>query len=247
MDPVTSTCPRAWLALLVGVLAVLLAGCQVSVAGDVTVSEDGSGRLQLLVAVDEELSASLAEDDIDPFAGLEELPDGWQVERDGERAVTVSADFASPEGLAQRVQQLQGGLDGEDPMVLDHLDLTVEDDGAARLEGWAGFRPPSSTGLRGAGVSFDGDDLRALLEERGDEVLRVDLRVAMPGRVVDSNADEVDGSLATWHLPVTELAQVRVASEPPSLLQQWLPVAVGALVGLAVGVLVVRLVRSRRR
>lgn len=242
-----SLCPRAWLALLAGVLAVLLAGCQVSVGGDVTVSEDGSGRLQLTIGLDEELAASLAEDGIDPFAGLEELPDGWQVERDGDRTVTVSADFASPEGLTQRVQQLQGGLDGEDPMVLDHLDLTVEDDGAARLEGWAGFRPPSSTGLRGAGVAFDGDDLQALLEERGEEVLRVDLRVAMPGRVVDSNADEVDGSLATWRLPVTELAQVRVASEPPSLLQQWLPVAVGALVGLVLGVLVVRLVRSRRR
>lgn len=231
------------------VLAVVASACQVSVGTEVTVAEDGGGRLAVRVALDEDLASSLEQDDVDVFAGLEELPDGWTSERsspDGGQAVTVAANFADPDGLTRRVEQLREGLDGEDPVLVDELQLSVDDDGAASLSGRAGFRPPSSTGLRGTGVGFDGDDLAALLAERGEEVLRVDLRVAMPGPVVDSNADEVDGHVATWHLPVTELAEVRVDSDPPSPLQRWMVIGAAVLVGLVLALVVGRLVRRRR-
>ena len=230
-------------------LAVVASACQVSVGTHVTVGEDGGGRLAVQVALDEDLATNLAADDVDVFAGLEELPDGWSSERsspDGGQAVTIRADFPDPAGLERRVAQLRDGLGTQDPLLLDGLQLTVAEDGSARLSGRAGFRPPSSTGLRGAGVGFDGRDLAALLAERGDEVLRIDLRVAMPGPVVAGNADEVDGNLATWHLPVTELTEVRVASNPPSALQRWLAIGAAAVVGLVLVLAVVGLVRRRR-
>lgn len=234
--------------LLLLAVAVLASACQVRVGTDVTIGADGSGRIALTVAMDEELAGSLEADGIDPFAGLEDLPDGWTValsRPDGGQAATVSADFDDPDGLAERVAQLQQGLDEDDPVILDDVDLAVADDGSAELRARAGLRPPSSTGLEGGGVTFDGDALAALLEERGDEVLRVDLRVSMPGPVVDTDADEVDGRSATWHLPTTELVDVHAVSDPPAD-RTWWVVGGAALVGVAVGWVGFRLLRRRR-
>lgn len=238
---------RPWGPLVLVAVAVLAAGCQVRLGTDVTVAADGSGRLALTAALDQELAASLAADGFDPFGMLEDLPEGWDVERsqpDGGQAVTVATDFAGPEALADRVAQLQDGLDREDPLLLEEVDLEVGEDGSASFTARAGLRPPGSTGLEGAGVRFDGEDLAVLLSERGDEVVRVDLRVSLPGAVVDGNADVVDGATATWNLPVTELVEVRAASEPP-VDRTWWIVGAAALVGLAVGWAVRGLLRRR--
>ena len=229
-------------------VALLATACQVRIGTDVRVAADGSGRLAVTVALDQDLAESLATDGFDPFAGLEQLPDGWQAERsepDGGAAVTVGTDFADPAQLADRVAALQDGLDAEDPVVLDDVRLTVAEDGSASFAARAGLRPPGSTGLDGGGVRFDGEDLATLLADRGDEVLRVDLRVSMPGAVTDSDADTVDGSTATWNLPVTELVEVQASSAPPTDRTWWI-VGAAALVGLALGWVLVGLVRRRR-
>lgn len=235
-------------AVLIGALAVLASACQVRVGTEVAIGRDGDGRLAVTIALDEELLASLDADDLDPFAGLDELPAPWTLERgaaDGGEAVTVSAPFDDSAGLAQRVADLQDGLDGEDPVLLDDLVLEVADDGSATFSGRAGFRPPSSTGLDGEGViAFDGDALTALLEARGDEVMRVDLRVTLPGPIVDGNADEVDGSTATWQLPTTELAEVRAVGDPP-VDRTWWVVASAAVLGLVLGLVATGLRRRR--
>lgn len=238
------------LAGLVAVLAVLVSGCQVRVGTEVAVGRDGDGRLAVTIALDEELLDSLDADDLDPFAGLDTLPEPWVIERgaaDGGEAVTLSAPFDDPDGLEQRVADLQEGLDDEDPVLLDDLELTVADDGSATFAGRAGFRPPSSTGFDGEGVvAFDGEALTALLEERGDDVMRVDLRVTLPGPVVDGNADEVDGATATWQLPTTELVEVRAVGDPPADRTVWV-VAGAAALGLLLGLVVAGRVRRRRR
>lgn len=234
--------------LALALVALAASACQVRVGADITVADDGSGRMALTIALDEELASSLATDGFDPFAGLDELPDGWSVERsdqDGGRAATVSADFADPAELAARVAQLRDGVDDEDPALLEDVEVAVAEDGSATFRGRAGFRPPSSTGLDGVGVTFDGEDLRELLTERGDEVMRVDLRVSMPGPVVDGNADEVDGRTATWRLPVTELVEVEAASDPPSDRTWWVAAGAAAL-GLVLGFVLVGLFRRRR-
>ncbi len=235
---------RACTAGVAVLLAVLSSACQVRVGTDVAVAPDGSGRLAVTVAIDEELADSLGADAIDPFAELTDLPDGWEVSRDGEQQVTVGADFDDADGLAERVAQLQDGLDDEDPAILEDAALEVDDQGRATFRARAGFRPPSSTGFDGAGVRFDGEDLADLLAQRGDEVMRVDLRVTLPGAIVEGNADAVDGRTATWQLPVTELVEVRAVGDPPTDRTWWL-VGAGALVGLALGWLGVALWRRR--
>jgi hypothetical protein len=244
----TTRLRRAPSLVAAAILAMLASACQVAVGADVTVAADGSGRLAITVALDEDLTRSLELDGLDVFASLDELPEDWTSERrevDGGLTVTVAAPFADASGLSARVAELRDGLDADDPVLIDHLDLQVASDGSATLTGRAGFSPPSSTGLEGAGVQFDGDALAALLAEHGDEVLRIDLRVAFPGPVSDTNADQVNGSVATWRLPVTEMQDVRATSQAPSGAQTWLLVAAVALLGLAIGVVAVRLVRRR--
>ncbi len=234
--------------LALAVVALVASACQVRVGTDITVTEDGSGRMALTIALDEELTSSLAADGFDPFAGLEDLPEGWEVERtdaDGGQAATIAADFADPDELTARVAQLREGVGEQDPSLLEDVELAVAEDGSATFRGRAGFRPPSSTGLDGVGVAFDGEDLQTMLAERGDEVMRVDLRVSMPGPVVDTDADEVDGRAATWNLPVTELVEVRAASEPPSD-RTWWVVGGAAVLGLVLGFVLVGLFRRRR-
>ncbi len=246
--PVLARRRRVRRGLVLAVAALALSACQIRVGTDIAITEDGSGRIALTVALDEELASSLAADGFDPFAGLEDLPDGWQVARsepDGGQAATVTSDFDDPAELAARVSQLGDGIDDEDPVVLRDVEVAVAEDGSASFRGRAGLRPPSSTGLEGVGVTFDAQDLQALLDERGEQVMRVDLRVTMPGPVVDGNADEVDGATAAWQLPVTELVDVEAVSDPPSDRDWWIIAGAGVL-GLAVGVAVVGVFRRRR-
>lgn len=234
--------------VVLALVALAVSACQVRVGTDITVTEDGSGRLALTIALDEELASSLTTDGFDPFADLGDLPEGWSLERsdaDGGMAATVSADFADPAELAGRVSQLRDGLDEEDPLLFEGVELDVAADGSATFRGRAGFRPPTSTGLEGVGVAFDGDDLQAMLAERGDEMMRVDLRVSMPGPVVDSDADQVDGRTATWNLPVTELVEVRAASDPPNDRTPWV-IGGAAALGLVLGFALVGVFRRRR-
>lgn len=244
---------RPFRALLLGLLAVLLAGCQVRVATSVDVGADGSGRLELLVALDEELSTSLAADEVDPFAGIADLGEGWTVDReevDGGDALRVRTSFASPAELTSRVEELNAGLDEEDPAVLEDVSLTVAEDGRATFAARAGLRPPSSTGIEAAGLQPDGDALQRLLEERGDELVRTELRVTLPGPILEASGpadggDEptVDGRTVTWDLPPTGLVEVSATGDVPS--DRTLVLAVGA--GVLAFALVAAAVALRRR
>lgn len=225
-------------ALLLGLLAMVLAGCQVRVATDVHVAADGSGRLELLVALDEELSASLAADEIDPFAGLDDIGEPWRSATetvDGGDAIRLSTSFASPAELADRVDELGAGLDEEDPAVLEDVGLTVDADGSATFSALAGFRPPSSTGIDAEGLAPDGEALQALLAERGDELVRTELRLTLPGDVTEaSGGDEadrrVDGRTVTWDLPPTGLVAVSATGDVPADRTIYYAVAAGVLV-----------------
>lgn len=210
--------------LAVAALAVMLAGCQVRVATDIEVARDGSGRLQLLVALDQELSESLDADGIDPFEGLEELGDDWTTGRetiDGGNALRISTNFSSPAELADRVDALADGTDEDDPAVLEAVAVSVDADGRADFRARAGLRPPASTGIEAEGLQPDGDALAQLLEERGDDLVRVELRVTLPGSIEtvdggDPDLRTVDGRTVVWDLPPTGLVEVRAVGAPPT-------------------------------
>lgn len=232
-------------------LSVLLVGCQLRLGADVTIAADGSGRFELLVALDPELSEFLADAGVDPAEGIEELrasAPAWEItheEADGGQELRFGADFEDPQELSRLVDDLHAALDPEDGRILDRVVVHRTSDGAVTFEAMAGLVPPTTVGASGSGVEVDGDDLRAFLDERGDEFVRYDLRVTLPAEPVASDADEVDGRTLVWHLPVGEQRLVTARSAVPRD-NTWLLVAGVGIAALVVTWLVVAGVRRRR-
>lgn len=243
--------PRLKLAL-VAVLTVLVAGCQLRTAVDVAVSADGSGTVELLIGLDEELLGLLSDAGFDPEIGLAEAlasAPGWEVEQlEVEDGLTFAfrSSFEDPREFERMMRNFGSGGQAGDAELFDGLVLDVAEDGAVTFRGQAGLLLPNTTGAEGMGVSFDADDLAALLEERGDEFVRYDLRVTLPAEPVEHDADLREGNSLVWHLPVGEMRAVGARSAAPPNRGLWVALAVGALAAV-LGLVGARWWRRRRR
>lgn len=246
---------RAGLALLV---LAALAGCEVRTELNVTVEEDGSGQLELAVALDDEAVARrpdlLEELDLSDLAGT-----GWDVtgpaeEADGATWIRARHDFGTPEELGVLVDEVAG----EDGPFQD-FSLTREDAFAERryrFDGTVDF-------TAGAGALAEDPELAAaldaepieLLEQRLgaaiDEMVQVQVAVRMPGSV-ESNARTQASNGAVWQPSVVEreivdLRATSTVSRPERLV--WAGVAAVAAFALVLYLLIRAAAwrRARRR
>lgn len=238
--------------LAVACLALLASACQLSLASDIAVSADGSGSFELAVAVDEELAELLSDAGVDLALGLDDAQataTGWQVEEVDEapgRELRFRTGFDSPDELGALVEELHAGLGEADPAVLRDVHLEVADDGSARFRADAGLQLPTTTGVSGDAVAFDAEDLAALLEEEGARAARYDLRLELPGRPSEHDADAREGRTLVWSLPIGEMRSIEARSEPTGSDRTGLLLATTFLVSAAVAVLAVVLTRRRR-
>lgn len=238
--------------LLLAACALVLSACQLRLAADVHIDADGAGTLELAIGLDEELATELVDAGMDLEANLQEtlaIAEGWEVtEQDldpaGGALVRLRTGFSDPAQLALVVEELGAALDPEDGAWLDRLELEVAEDGTMELSGRAGVVPPAIPGASGTGIQLDADDLRRLLEERGDELVRADLRVTFPAQITSSDADQVDGRTATWRLPAGEIRQISARSAPP-VDRTWAIAAGVAAVAAVVAAVTVVLLRRR--
>lgn len=241
-------------ALSLALVALAVAGCQLRLATDIVVGAEGAGELELAAAADQELVDLMAAAGVDLRAGLEDVvtaaPD-WEVEdvpTDDGIELRFRTRFDDPAELTTLVEELHAGLDEEDGALLRDVRLTVAEDGAVAISGQAGVILPTTTGVEGPDVVFDGDDLRRLLEERGDELIRADLRVTLPALPVAHDADEVDGRNLTWSLPVGEMRAFEARSEvPPPDPTPFVAAGVFVLAALLAAASVIALRRRGRR
>lgn len=240
--------------LLPFALCVLVSACQLRLATDLTLDADGGGNIELIVALDAELAQLLDDAGVDLRRGLPqaaEVAPTWEVEeRPVEDGVELRfrSSFDDPDDLQRLVDDLHAGLDAQDGRILRSLDVRVAPSGAVLFQGTAGLLLPETTGAEGAGVDVDGDALRRLLEERGDEFVRYDLRVTLPAEPAESDADVVEGRTLGWRLPVGDVRTVSARSEVPSD-RTWMlvaGVAAGAFLVAATSVAWTRR-RGRRR
>lgn len=232
-------------------LAFLSAGCQLQLAVDVAISPGGAGTLELAVGLDEELLELLTDAGFDPTLGLDELDESapdWRVEQiEGDDGLTLAfeTEFDDPDDFDRVLEDFRRAGGARDAALFDQLDISVQEDGAVVFSGRAGLRLPESAGAEGAGVEFDGEDLAALMEERGDEFVRYDLRVTLPAEPVSHDGDAREGNSVTWDLPVGEFRAVEARSAPiPD--RTWLLVAAVALLAAAIGAVAVWWTRRRR-
>jgi hypothetical protein len=198
---------RAALALLV---LVALAGCEVRTELNVTVDEDGSGHLELAVALDEDAMSRRPGllDELD----LSDLTDtGWEVtgpaeEADGATWIRARHEFGTPEELGTLVDEVAG-----DQGPFRDFRLTREDAFAERRYRFTGTVDFTA----GVGALADDPELAEaldaepieLLEQRLgaaiDEMVEVQVAVRMPGSV-DSNALTQASNGAVWRPSVVE-------------------------------------------
>ena len=202
---------RRGLLLVVLAAAVLLSACRVRTDVVIDVAEDGSGTVEVVVALDAEAADRLG----DPATALRTddlVGAGWDVadpsaDEDGGLTLRASRRFASPAELPGVLEEV-GGVDG----VFRGTELTVGD----------GFNSTTydfttSVELTGNPEQFGDDLLTASLgglplgrtaeelafEGAADpETATLRVAVELPGGAPDTDG-EVDGDRAVWELPMT--------------------------------------------
>jgi hypothetical protein len=225
--------PSSRVAALLGVL-LLLSGCRLEVTGDLTIARDGTASAAVELAVDEATLRELDELGVDPTAELAAAAgqvSGWQVTREtpdeGGLAVRLARTTTDAAGAADAFRELAAGLADADPALVIDLEVEVDDGGAVRLEGLAGFRPPTTPGatVDGEPVGPDADELASLTED----AVEARFEVTVPGAFVEHDADEVDGRTATWQLEVGDRRPIRAVAAAPTGPPTWMLVAGAAL------------------
>lgn len=233
-------------------LATVLAGCQLRVATDIVVDDDGSGTIALRLVLDEELTATLEEAEFELEEGLAEVAaaaQDWELAALDEPAgVELRTSFERPEELRQRVEVLNAALSDDDGALLQDVELSLTEDGGYRFAATAGIDPPAVVGALPLGeddaVTFDGEDLAIALRESGDEHARADLRVTFP-TVPQAEGATVETTSATWQLPVHELATVSATAPPLPVGASTVVLVAAGVAAMLVGAFAVRVLRRR--
>jgi hypothetical protein len=213
---------RARLLLPLLVLAFVATGCFRQDLG-VTVNDDGSGSVSMLVAFNPEAMAQLTEEfgeaageemPEDPCAEIESstegdssgLPEGASVEpyRDGDFCgVIIGAEFSSIDELDETLSTLFSNTQSQG--LSSFQSFTIEQDGDAWVFEAVPLDTSGDTGGMDAGMFGD------MLEGASNVV-----RVKLPGRQVDHNADRIDddGTLI-WNLDVVgDTRTLQARTEP---------------------------------
>lgn len=241
-------------ALLLTLVAVA-AACQVRTTVTVDVAEDGSGTVEVAVALDEAAVGQLPDLDGDGTGGPGDLvalvrdddlvAAGWQVDEpeaaDGQLSLRVSRPF----GTTEEADVILAGLTGPDGPLRD-LHVTRSESFGRTTYGFTGTADLSggleAFGDAGLAEALDGEPL-------GEDAAAIEARVGRP--LADVFAFEVTAVLPaggdTW---TPRLGDGPVAMEAESTAYDWPVLALAALavvclVALVV-VLAVRGVRSRR-
>ncbi len=239
--------PRS-VAALAALLALATSACQLRLAADIVVDAGLDGTFELVVAVDRELAQLLDEVGVDVLAGLDEVRRSapqWTVHTEHDDrgwTLRLRTRFDGAEQFTQLTDELHAALDDDDARLFEDLRLRRLSGGPVAFDGAVGLVLPAAPGARGAGVAVDADDVHRILTERGEDLVRYDLRVTLPAPPRVHDADEVDGTTLIWQAPVGRLRPVAAVSEDPGV-----PALLTVMVGVVVAAGTAAGAAARRR
>ncbi len=230
--------------------ATLLSGCRIDVGTDVTFDRSGGGEVAVAVRIDgatlRELDVAGVDPELDVALALGPDP-AWRVARtidaDGGLVLTYRQAFADGEGATALLRELSADVAPQDPALrLDVTAITTRS-GSVRLAGTGAVAPPATLGvsLDDVPVGPTGPELAALVAD----AVRAELVVHVPGRIVEHDADVVDGRTLRWTLPVGEPRTIVLVADALPLWRRVPLPLLGVLPLLALGGGAV-LLRSRR-
>lgn len=228
-------------------IALLATGCRLGVSAETHVERDGTGTAALVVTLDEALLDELDALDVDPTAELSAaaatVPE-WRLSRevtdDDALVITLRRDAGTPQELTDAFRELTSGLHETDPALAVDLELDVDEDGAARLDGTVQLRTPI-----GPGVVTDEVGAEEMAELAATSV-DATLVVSLPGPVTASNADRVEGSALTWQVEPGPPRSVTAESAAPTTWPVETIVVVAAAVLLVISAVVLAVLFRRR-
>jgi len=229
---------RLPVALLTALCAIVLTGC-IRVEMSFTVDEDGSGAVEMVVAVDESLLTAADESPDDMLGDVDDLPPGAVVDayrEDGFVGQRITVPVADMELAAE-------SLGGADDMT-DAVDFGFVREG----DGWRFTMdaPPLGEELAGANGDFTAGMTAAIVNTAEFRV-----RVSLPGEISEHNADRIENGVLVWELDFldTEPRTLSARSQTAGVGPVVVVVAGGAAAALAVlAALAARsAVRARRR
>jgi hypothetical protein len=176
------------LLILVAALALLTTACKIEVNAVFTINADKSGEVTLEIGYDDEVADLAAAQGTDPAEmfseiDLESMPGAEMTEeRRGDlnfRIIKVPIDdLTTAQGLGGDMTQ---GL-------ADSFQISFTDDRVV-VQG--------STTLNDA-LGGDTGDLSGFSPEMMAEFFTINIRITMPGKILDHNATSVDGNTLTW-------------------------------------------------
>lgn len=189
--------------LLVSVALLFAAACQMQLAVDVAMEADGSGTVEVTVAVDDEALARVG-GDLAAVVDVEQLEaDGWEVRPagrgdDGLTRLVLHQAFPDP-AAGERVLAGLGGDDGPlQGFRLERSRSLWRDEWS--FEGRVDFS-------KGAGATVIADEsVRPLADQLGsavDRLLQVRVRVRLPGEVTSNATTKADNG-AIWAIGLSD-------------------------------------------
>lgn len=246
---------RRLLPVLLALLAWAASACQVTIAAGIDLGRDGSGRVSAGVGLDDAALKELG--DMTAALRVFDLRQaGWQVdgprkEDDGLTWVRASKPFADAEEAAAVAAELNGptGPFREFRVVREESLFRSRSTFTGLLDlsaGLAGLSDPELT--TALGDVDPGLDLDGLRRRFGDDLARsvkVQVTAGLPGDVT-TNATGRDGDRARWAPALGETVRIQATSEALRI-DPVVPVAGGALLAVAVAVVVMARRRAGRR
>jgi hypothetical protein len=199
---------RSWRLLAVAIAAATIGtGCRVDVTVDVSMEQDGSGTLDVVLVADAEVvsQAGGLEDDL----RFDDLVDaGWEVvdplpTEDGGLQLTLTHAFAAPEELTALLASLNG-TDGPFKTVSFRRTASTSDiaftiTGTGRVDaGLASFADADLVAAVGATPYAEDVAIAGLSQS---EAVVLTLRVDLPGDTERTTGTETDGTIS-WVIPL---------------------------------------------
>ena len=246
---------RCWRALLLAGALLVLGGCQVHTIVAIDVREDGSGRVEVSVGLDEEAAGRVPQ--LDDQLEVDDLvASGWTVtgpslEGDGRTWIRASKPFAAPEQAGAVLDEVTGTAGPFRDLEVRRRPTLVQDrwELAATVDlrdGLAGFSDDAlRERLDGTNVGLSDEEVAAEAGRPLAEAVTFEVAVVLPGEVAGNGATA--GSRMRWQPVLGErIDLVATGTELHATTLSWFSVAAAAL-GVLVVLGLVRAARGRRR
>jgi hypothetical protein len=228
---------------------VLLSGCRADVAVGIDVKPDGSGKIQVEVTVDKDVTDQV---DLSSALKVDDLRQaGWTVSGPQRRpggmtAVTATMGFTDPAGAARAMDQISGPGGPFRSFRITHHSSFFTNRTSFRgtvdfTQGVQGFSDPALTDALGGTKA-----LEQQLNGPINNVVHIQVSVRMPGSVT-SNAPAGPGNGAVWKPQLGARADLAADARGLNVVAIAAVGGVAAVALVLVAFVVVRLVRRRHR